>query len=56
LLDELGYTYAEVALPSDVRSRVLGAVTGAMTVPQVFFNGQHIGGWEELAAWARKAA
>jgi glutaredoxin len=35
---------------------VIGAVTGKQTVPQVFINGQHIGGHEELERWARKAA
>jgi glutaredoxin len=31
-------------------------VTGKGTVPQVFVNGRYIGGYEELQAWARKAA
>src|SRR5512141_1737183 len=56
LLTDLGYDYAEVALPHAQRSRVVGAVTGAGTVPQVFVNGQCIGGLEALERWARKAA
>ena len=56
LLTELGYDYAEIPLAHNVRSRVIGAVTGKQTVPQVFVNGQHIGGHEELERWARKAA
>lgn len=44
-----------VAIHSD-RSRVVGAITGRGTVPQVFVNGRHIGGLEELQRWARKAA
>jgi glutaredoxin-like protein len=56
LLKELGYDYAEVPLANTNRSRVVGAITGKGTVPQVFVNGAHIGGWEELEAWARKAA
>ena len=56
LLKELGYDYAEVPLANTNRSRVVGAITGKGTVPQVFVNGTHIGGWEELEAWARKAA
>lgn len=56
LLDAEGYDYAEVPLPHTVRSRVVGAVTGAGTVPQVFVNGRHIGGYEALEAWVRKAA
>jgi glutaredoxin-like protein len=56
LLTELGYDYAEVPLPHTTRSRVVGAVAGAKTVPQVFVNGAYVGGLEALEAWARKAA
>jgi len=53
LLNELGYDYAEVTLPHTTRSKVVGAIAGAKTVPQVFVNGEHIGGLEELEAWAK---
>jgi glutaredoxin-like protein len=56
LLKELGYDYAEVSLGNANRSRIVGAITGAGTVPQVFINGQRIGGLDELQAWVRKAA
>jgi len=56
LLKDLGYDYAEVPLDHRVRTKVIGAVTGKGTVPQVFINGRYIGGWEELQAWAKKAA
>ena len=56
LLTELGYDYAEVPLAHTIRSRVVGAITGESTVPQVFVNGQRIGGLEALERWARKAA
>src|SRR6476619_3433078 len=56
LLKELGYQYGEVTLNHSDRSRVVGAITGRGTVPQVFVNGQHIGGLEELERWAKKAA
>jgi glutaredoxin-like protein len=56
LLKELGYDYAEIPLPHTTRSKVVGAIAGAKTVPQVFVNGEHIGGLEELEAWAKKAA
>jgi glutaredoxin-like protein len=56
LLAELGYDYAEIPLDHKVRTRVVGAIAGAQTVPQVFINGTRIGGWEELERWARKAA
>lgn len=56
LLENLGYDYAEIALDHRIRSRAVGAITGAQTVPQVFINGARIGGWEELERWAKKAA
>ena len=56
LLKDLGYQYSEVKLDHSDRSRVVGAITGRGTVPQVFVNGKHIGGLEELQQWAKKAA
>jgi len=56
LLTEMGYDYAEIPLDHKVRTRVVGAIAGAQTVPQVFINGERIGGWEALEQWARKAA
>ena len=56
LLDDLGYEYAEVSLPHTTRSRVVGAITGHTTVPQVFINGKLIGGLEALESLVIKAA
>ena len=56
LLKELGYAFSEVKLDHSNRSRVVGAITGRGTVPQVFVNGRHIGGLEDLQQWAKKAA
>lgn len=56
LLTELGYDYAEVPLPHTTRTKVVGAVAGQKTVPQVFVNGSLIGDLEALERWARKAA
>jgi glutaredoxin-like protein len=56
LLKDLGYDYAEIPLPNKNRSRIVGAITGAGTVPQVFINGQRVGGLEELEKWAKRAA
>ena len=55
-LSELGYDYAEVTLPNTNRSRVVGAVSEALTVPQIYINGEHIGGADELERWSRQAA
>ena len=56
LLTERGYDYAEIPLDHKIRTKVVGAITGAQTAPQVFINGTLIGGWEELERWAKKAA
>ncbi|MDA8092466.1 MAG: glutathione peroxidase [Betaproteobacteria bacterium] len=56
LLDELGYDYAEIPLGHAARSRIVGAITGQKTVPQVFVNGQHIGGFDALERWAGRTA
>ena len=56
LLEDLGYAYSEVKLDHSDRSRVVGAITGRGTVPQVFVNGKHIGGLEDLQRWSKKAA
>lgn len=56
LLKDLGYDYAELSLGHRNRSRIVGAITGAGTVPQVFIDGARIGGLEDLERWAKKAA
>ena len=58
MLDEAGFDYAEVPLPHTVRSKVLGAIAKARTVPQVFVNGELVGDSNKLEAWlnARAAA
>ena len=56
LLKDLGYAYSEVKLDHSDRSRVVGAIAGRGTVPQIFVNGRHIGGLEDLQRWSKKAA
>lgn len=48
LLSGKGYDYIDMALDHKVRGKVLGALSGKMTAPQVFINGKLIGGAEEL--------
>lgn len=50
-LKSAGYDYVEIDLPVAIRSKALGAVAGAGTVPQVFVDGQLVGGTEQLEAW-----
>ena len=56
MLDEAGLEYAEVPLPHTIRTKALGAIAKAQTVPQVFINGELIGGAEQLEQYLRKAA
>jgi glutaredoxin-like protein len=56
LLKDLGYQYSELNLGHKDRSRIVGAITGEGTVPQVFVNGERIGGLDALERWAKKAA
>ena len=56
LLDERGIDYVEIPLAHKVRNKALGAIAGEQTVPQVFINGQRIGGYDELKRWAAQAA
>jgi len=51
LLQEKGLEYEEIVLADAVSTRSLQAITGKITVPQVFIDGQHIGGSEELTAY-----
>ena len=55
-LADAGYDYVEVPLPHTIRTKAVGAIAGAQTVPQVFVNGRLIGGTNELDAFLRKAA
>ena len=55
-LADAGYDYVEVPLPHTIRTKAVGAIAGAQTVPQVFINGKLVGGSSELDAFLRKAA
>jgi glutaredoxin-like protein len=56
LLADRGIDFVEIPLAHKVRNKALGAIAGAQTVPQVFVNGERIGGLEELKRWAARAA
>ncbi len=49
LLNAKGYTYEELVLGEDITTNGLFAMSGKNTVPQVFIDGKHIGGSEDLA-------
>jgi glutaredoxin-like protein len=50
-LNERGMPFEEITLGSDASLMSLRAISGRETVPQVFVDGQHIGGSEELDQW-----
>lgn len=53
-LESRGLSYVEVPLDDAVRQRVLGAVAGAATAPQIFIDGQRIGGEAELDGYLQR--
>lgn len=54
VLSENGLDYVEVPLDNVVRGKVLGAVSGKMTAPQVFINGELIGSADEVEAYFQR--
>jgi glutaredoxin 3 len=53
LLDEQGVGYEEIdinVLP-EKRAEMINKSNGRTTVPQIFFNNQHIGGFDDLCAY-----
>ena len=48
MLEERGMAFEEIDLGIDATLRSLRAITGRETVPQVYINGQHIGGSDDL--------
>ena len=58
LLHDAGIDFEELVLNQDYTDHTLRAVTNSTTYPQVFINGEHIGGAEQLEKWleGKKAA
>lgn len=58
LLQDAGIAFDELVLNRDFTDRVLRAVANATSLPQVFVNGEHIGGADALGSWIeqRRAA
>ena len=51
LLTQQSMPYEEIVLGEGVRPRALEALSGRVTTPQVFVNGAHIGGADDLEQW-----
>ena len=56
LLGDAGMSFVEVPLGHTIRSKAVGAISGGKTVPQVFINGELIGGADDLEHYLKKAA
>lgn len=54
MLSDKGYNYVDLPLDNKVRGKVLSALSGKMTAPQVFINGTLIGGAEDLEKYLSK--
>jgi glutaredoxin 3 len=46
----------DITMDSALRSQMIGRSNGHTTVPQIFINGQHIGGSDDLALLDQKGA
>lgn len=55
-LKAAGVAFFEMELPDSTRQKVLSAVAGKTTSPQMFVGGTHIGGSDEIAAWLKARA
>lgn len=55
LLRDAGYEFEELVLNRDYTDRSLRAVAQATSYPQVFINGDHIGGADDLEKWLKTA-
>jgi glutaredoxin-like protein len=54
LLQDAGIEYEELMLNHDYTDRTLRAVANATSYPQVFIDGEHIGGSDDLEKWLQK--
>ena len=54
MLAERNMDFEEIVLSKDASLRSVRAMTGKETVPQIFIDGKHIGGAEQLADYLKK--
>ncbi len=54
LLHDAGIEFEELTLNEDYTDRTLRAVANAISYPQVFVNGEHVGGAEDLEKWLKQ--
>ena len=51
MLRDAGIEFEELVLNRDYTDNTLRAVSKATTYPQVFINGDHVGGSDDLEKW-----
>jgi glutaredoxin-like protein len=56
LLRDHGFAFEEIDLDTRITLQTVRAISGRATVPQVFVDGRHIGGADDLAAWLGREA
>lgn len=56
MLEKEGMDFEEITLGTDASLRSVRAMTGSEKVPQIFIEGKHIGGSEELEAYLKESA
>lgn len=54
LLKDSGYEYEELLLNRDYTDRTLRAISNSSSVPQIFIDGELVGGAEQLEQWLAK--
>lgn len=55
MLNDAGINFEELVLNRDYTEATIRAVSGMSTVPQIFINGDHIGGSEDLEQYLSKS-
>jgi len=54
MLRDAGIEFEELVLNKDYSERSLRAITDSTMVPQIFINGDHVGGSEDLERWLQQ--
>ena len=54
LLHDAGIEFEELVLNKDYTDHTLRAVANSITYPQVFINGEHVGGADDLEQWLKQ--
>ena len=52
--NDLKYKEIDISSKDDLRDEMIKKANGKRTIPQIFFDDQHIGGYEEVRALEKK--